>query len=144
MSIVVGFASGPLAELAIERAVEEATLRGQPLVLAGHATISRGEQDSTAYQRRRSEVEAEVADKAEELSAQTVRCIPFVPPIPTNATDAVLRAAEEHKAELIVVGMRRRSPVGKAVLGSSSQDILLQADCPVLGVKLPEEVEDAL
>ena len=144
MSIVVGFASGPLAELAIDRAVAEAELRGQPLVLAGHVTMSRSEQDATAYQRRRSEVEGELADKAEELSARGIRCIPFVPSIPTNATDAVLRAAEEHDADLIVVGMRRRSPVGKAVLGSSSQDILLQADCPVLGVKLPEDVEDAL
>ena len=144
MSIVVGFATGPLGELAIDRAVAEAELRGQPLVLAGHVTISRSEQDANAYQRRRAEAEAELTEKAEELRARGVTCIPYVPSIPTNATDGVLRAAEEHDADLIVVGMRRRSPVGKAVLGSSSQDILLQADCAVLGVKLPEDVEDKL
>lgn len=33
--------------------------------------------------------------------------------------------------------------IGKALLGSTSQEILLQADCDVLGVKLSLEEEDA-
>jgi nucleotide-binding universal stress UspA family protein len=47
----------------------------------------------------------------------------------------VLETAEEISADLIVIGIRRRSPVGKLVLGSNSQSILLEATIPVLAVK---------
>jgi nucleotide-binding universal stress UspA family protein len=43
--------------------------------------------------------------------------------------------ANDEGIDLIVIGVRRRSPVGKLVLGSNAQDILLRADCPVLAVK---------
>ena len=52
-----------------------------------------------------------------------------------DAAAEVLDAAEEHNAELIVIGLRRRTPVGKLIMGSVSQRILLEADCPVLAVK---------
>lgn len=45
--------------------------------------------------------------------------------------------AEETNAELIVIGLRRRTPVGKLILGSQAQRVLLDANCPVLAVKAP-------
>ncbi len=47
----------------------------------------------------------------------------------------VLDVADEIEADLIVIGIRRRTPVGKLVLGSNSQSILLEASIPVLAVK---------
>ena len=47
----------------------------------------------------------------------------------------LLAIAEEVGAELIVIGLRRRTPVGKLILGSNAQRILLDAHCPVLAVK---------
>ncbi len=46
-----------------------------------------------------------------------------------------MSAAERSSADLIVIGLRRRSPVGKLILGSNAQRILLDAPCPVLAVK---------
>ena len=52
--------------------------------------------------------------------------------------DMVLGALErEPDTELLVVGVRRRSPVGKALLGDVAQRLLLEAEVPVLAVKPP-------
>lgn len=52
-----------------------------------------------------------------------------------DVAQLVLEVAGESGADLIVVGIRHRSPVGKALMGSVSQRILLDATCPVLAVK---------
>ncbi len=142
MSVVVGLGSTPLAELAIERAVREAKSRELPLVVVAPLAMPRGESAGTAYAELRTKTEAEANRRAAELADKHgIECSAFIPPVPEDLGDAVLRAADEVDAELIVVGVRRRSPVGKAVLGSDSQTILLGADCEVLSVKLPEEAE---
>ncbi|MDD7942269.1 universal stress protein [Actinomycetospora lutea] len=52
--------------------------------------------------------------------------------------DAVLeRLASDAGVDLLVVGVRRRTPVGKALLGDLAQRLLLEADVPVLAVKAP-------
>lgn len=54
--------------------------------------------------------------------------------------EAVLHAIEEHpETERIVIGVKRRSKVGKMVLGSVSQTVIMQSPIPVLAVKLPDD-----
>ena len=48
----------------------------------------------------------------------------------------LISIAESSDADLIVIGLRRRTPVGKLILGSNAQRILLDAPCPVLAVKV--------
>jgi nucleotide-binding universal stress UspA family protein len=52
-----------------------------------------------------------------------------------SPAEEILAAAEEAGADLIVIGLRRRTPVGKLFLGSSSQHVILDAACPVVAVK---------
>lgn len=52
-----------------------------------------------------------------------------------SAADEILQAAADTQADLIVIGLRRRSPVGKIITGSTAQQVLLDAECPVVAVK---------
>ncbi len=52
-----------------------------------------------------------------------------------DPVDEIVRRAGEGDVDLVVIGLRRRSPVGKLLMGSAAQRILLEVGCPVLAVK---------
>jgi nucleotide-binding universal stress UspA family protein len=49
-----------------------------------------------------------------------------------DVTEEILSLAEEAEPRYLVVGGRKRTPVGKAIFGSVTQSILLEADQPVV------------
>ncbi len=51
------------------------------------------------------------------------------------AGEDLVQFAKENEIDLIVIGVRRRSKVGKLVFGSTAQYVILKAACPVLSVK---------
>lgn len=53
-----------------------------------------------------------------------------------DPVDAVLDEIRDHDVSRLVIGLKRRSPVGKALLGSISQRLLLESPVPVVAVKL--------
>ena len=52
-----------------------------------------------------------------------------------SAGEDIVQFAEQNSIDLIVIGVRRRSKVGKLLFGSNAQLIILTAPCPVLTVK---------
>lgn len=52
------------------------------------------------------------------------------------AAGELLRIAEEQKSDLIVIGLAKRTRVGKALMGSDAQRVLLGSQCPVLVTQL--------
>ena len=52
-----------------------------------------------------------------------------------DVAEEIVRVADEVDAELLVIGLRRRTPVGKMIMGSVAQQVLIDAPCPVLAVK---------
>lgn len=105
---------------------------------AGGESPTRARVDMEAsfqIQDRLDQLRHELRDEGVEVSSLVLHSLE------QDRSRTLLDAAREAGAELIVVGIRRRSRVGKLVLGSVSQDLLLQADCPVLAVKAPREEE---
>ncbi len=54
---------------------------------------------------------------------------------PGTVGDGIVDLAEETDADLVVVGGRKRSPTGKAVFGSTAQEVMLESPCPVTFVR---------
>ena len=55
----------------------------------------------------------------------------------SDLAGALLKLVDTVDADLLVIGARRRSPMGKALLGSVAQTVILEANLPVLVVKAP-------
>jgi nucleotide-binding universal stress UspA family protein len=134
MRIVVGFLRSPEGRAALARAVSEARLRDAELLVVHSARG--GERDEASEIRAYRDEFAQV-QKDLDASGVTYRIVDYARG--NSPAQDLLAAAGEHDAGLLVVGIRRRSPVGKLVLGSNAQEILLQADCPVLAVKAPSD-----
>ena len=47
----------------------------------------------------------------------------------------LVQFAREHAVDEMIIGIRRRSKVGKLIFGSTAQYIILESDCPVVSIK---------
>jgi nucleotide-binding universal stress UspA family protein len=128
MSIVVGYVPTPEGTAALEYAIKEARKNDAKLVVINSAK-------GDALVDNRYAGEPEMDDIDQRLDKEGLNHLVLHPVRGHDATAEVLDAAEDHQADLIVIGLRRRSPVGKLFLGSTAQRILLEADCPVVAVK---------
>lgn len=129
-TIVVGYVPSPEGEAALDRAVLEAKLRGSSLIIINSQRGGRtADYEELALTDEQVNTLRQRLDKAgvEHDVRGLVRG--------NDPADDVVAVAEETKAELIVIGLRRRTPVGKLIMGSNAQRILLDAECPVLAVK---------
>lgn len=129
-TIVVGYAPTREGEAALDAGVTEAALRGGRVVVVN---ASKGESwvDEAFVQGE------SLARLRSLLAAATVPTELRQPVRGNDPAEEIVLAAEELEAEFIVVGMRRRTPVGKLLMGSTAQRILLTAPVPVLAVKAP-------
>jgi nucleotide-binding universal stress UspA family protein len=128
--IVVGYVDTPEGEAALDRAIVEAEQRGARLVVISSHRGGSSYDKATAAEVEEvlSDVRSRLADAGVEHEVrQLVRG--------EDPADDLIHVADEVDADLIVIGLRRRTPVGKLILGSNAQQVLLDASCPVLAVK---------
>jgi nucleotide-binding universal stress UspA family protein len=128
MTVLVGYLPTPEGDAAFSAAIDEAARRNEPLVVLNSP-------------REGALVSADVAapDRVTELTAKADAAGVAIDiqhaPHSGEFSDLMLGTADRVDASVIVIGLRRRSPVGKFILGSNAQQILLYADRPVLAVK---------
>lgn len=115
--IVVGYSPRPEGQAALKRALSEAKLRAAALVVVNTSP------------------DADTADLTEQLARSDISYEIRTAANTQDSAEELIRAAETTEADFIVIGLRRRSPVGKLLLGSNAQRVLLDAACPVLAVK---------
>jgi nucleotide-binding universal stress UspA family protein len=127
MAVVVGYLPSREGRAALAHGVDAAVRHGARLVV-----VSSKEDTTDAVQ---TDLEPYTARLREHGLAYEVRHMPRS----QDPADDLLGVADEVDATVIVIGLRRRSPVGKLILGSNAQRILLDATCPVLAVKGEEE-----
>ncbi len=128
MSVLVGYVPTAEGAVALEQAIQQASLRSTSLLVVNVALGSdyadvtfADEKDLDAVRHRMT-----TAGISHEIK-QVVGA--------TDVAGEILAQAESTGAELIVVGLRRSSPLGIVFLGSNAQRIILTAPCPVLSVR---------
>ena len=128
MTVLVGYVPNPYGEAALRAGVAEARRRHEPLLVVN---MSRDDLLADAHGAGEEHLQRVRRDLDELGLAAEVRRIEEG----NDSADALLDVAQEVDASVVVIGLRHRSPVGKLLLGSSAQRILLDATCPVLAVK---------
>jgi nucleotide-binding universal stress UspA family protein len=129
MLILVPVVLTPEGEAAIEYAVAEARLHMGTILLMGHAEAS--QQTGNEVERLRALLE----ELETRLVSDGIQCETRWSAGASSLDHVVLNTARESEVDLIVMGLRRRSRVGKMLLGSYEQGVLLGAGCPVVAVK---------
>lgn len=133
MTVVVGYVASPEGDAALEHAVAEARGTSETLLVVN---ASAGD----SYVDRRFLQGDDVAVLQKTLQESGVEHELLQPVRGHSAADEIVTTAIERHARLVVVGLRRRTPVGKLILGSTSQQVLLDAPCDVLAVKSGQPV----
>ena len=130
MTIVVGYIPRPEGLAAVDCAITEAERRGEKLVVVNTGHHGDNADPSFAASQDLDALDAQLTARGidHEIRQQTRGLAP---------ADELLHAATEADASLIVIGLRRRNPLGKLITGSTAQQVLLDASCDVLAVKAP-------
>ena len=127
MSIVVGYLATLEGRAALDAAVQESSSRKDRVVV-----VVSTRPDEPAEQRHDLDVALDSVHRELETAGvdHEIRVL-----VGGDVAEDLLSTAEETKARLVVIGLRRRSPVGKLILGVNAQRVLFDAPCPVLTVK---------
>lgn len=130
MRIAVGYLRSDEGTAALHAAIDEIESRGGTLVIVHSMRGGERHEANTVadYDRALDEVSQELSQR--DIDHEIKRFARGGSP-----SEDLLQAAHDEDIDLLVIGIRRRSPVGKLLLGSNAQDVILGAECPVLAVK---------
>lgn len=128
MTILVAYVPRPEGLAALDKGIEIAKRRSERLVVVNASPGGAKEDASMADAQEVERVEKVLADAG--LKAEFKQFVRG-----KNAVEEIEAMVESLQASLLIIGLRKRSPVGKLIMGSVAQELLLSVSCPVLAVK---------
>ena len=130
MKILVGIDGSNTSKEALQLAIQNAEAFGAELMVVTSMTTGTPEENEEIRA-----AEAKLAEAKSTAEGAGVTCSTHLLIRGNSAGEDIVVFAEENEVALIVVGIKRRSRVGKILMGSSAQFVILKAPCPVLTVK---------
>lgn len=128
MTIVVAYVPRPEGQAALDKGIEIAKRRNEHLVVVNASPGGSKEDPSLA--------DVQDFERVQELLNGTGLKAELKQYVRgKNAVEEIEDLIESSQASLLIIGLRKRSAVGKLILGSVAQDLLLSVPCPVLAVK---------
>ena len=128
MTILLAYVSRPEGRAALEKAIEISKERLEPMLIVNAGPGGQHEDAALVPAFEVEQIEAELA--ALGIQAEFKQFVRG-----NNAVDEINAIVEAENISLLVIGLRKRTAVGKLLLGSVAQDLLMTVPCPVLCVK---------
>jgi nucleotide-binding universal stress UspA family protein len=130
MNILVAYDGTKEAKEATRLAVKHAKAFNGRVILA-YSMVGGPEIPRKEFERAEKELQQEeITLKEEGISSETLLSVRGM-----ETGEDIIKIAEEKKADEIVIGIQRKSKVGKLLFGSTAQYIILNAPCPVVTVR---------
>jgi nucleotide-binding universal stress UspA family protein len=129
MTILVAYVARPEGQTALDKGIEIAKRRNERLVVVNASPGGTKEDPSMIDNEEVERVENLLRD-ARLNNAEFKQFVRG-----KSAVEEIEALVESQQVSLLVIGLRKRSPVGKLIMGSVAQELLLSVSCPVLAVK---------
>ena len=130
MKLLVGYDGSNVAKEAIVQAEKYAKVLKAEVIIV-HSMIGGPEVPRKDFET----AENNLSNEKNRLLDQKIACESILSVRGLEAGEDLVQLAEENKVDEIIIGVRRRSKVGKLLFGSTAQYVILNAPCPVVSVK---------
>ena len=128
MTILVAYVPRPEGQAALEKGIELAKERNELLIVVNATPGGTGEDPSRA--------DAQDVERVEQLISVSGIQSEFKQFVRgKNAVEELEDMVATHQVTMLIIGLRRRTAVGKLIMGSMAQEILMTISCPILAVK---------
>jgi nucleotide-binding universal stress UspA family protein len=129
VTILVAYVARPEGHAALEKGIEIAKRRNEHLLVI-NASPGGGKDDPSALDVQDYERVQQLLDRAG-IGAEIKQFVRG-----KSVVEEIEALVVSLNASLLIIGLRKRSAIGKLIMGSVAQELLLSISCPILAVKV--------
>ncbi len=130
MTILVAYVSRPEGQAALDKAIEMSKERNERLLIVNASPGGQQEDASRTPAYEVEQIEERITKQG--INAEFKQFVRG-----KSAVEEINDLVDAHDISVLVIGLRKRTAVGKLIMGSVAQEILMTVSCPVLCIKAP-------